>query len=251
MNTSETRACTVGELAERFQLTVRTLHHWESVGLLTPQRSEGGHRIYGPVEQARVRDTLVLRELGLPLEDVRRALDEPSGFDLAAFLAAEADRLSDQIAHLETRRSGIRALQEASGPDVDPRTLLGAIERVAEAFMQLTPDQMRRIEAINAALSDDHLSDLTRRGNAVLRELKDLHAAGATAEAPEVLDAAARSRDLLLETTGGDFELTLVLERMSLQPGFGDGFAGVEAFDDIQRSWLRDAVSHLPRHRTG
>lgn len=246
MNTTGIRAWTVGELAEHFELTVRTLHHWESVGLLTPQRSEAGHRIYGPVEQGRVRDTLVLRELGLPLEDVRRALDEPSGFDLGTFLAEEAERLSDQIAHLERRRSGLRALQEACGPDVGPRTLLGALERVAVALTQLSPGQMRRLEAINEALSDEHLSELTRRGNAVLCELKELHAAGAPADAPEVLDAAARSRELLIETTGGDLEMAVTLERMSLQAGFGDGFDGVETIDETQRSWLRDAVSHLP-----
>jgi MerR family transcriptional regulator, thiopeptide resistance regulator len=66
----------VGELAQRAGLTVRTLHHWDEIGLLSPSmRSEAGHRWYGEADVARLQQILSLRQLGLGLERIREALD--------------------------------------------------------------------------------------------------------------------------------------------------------------------------------
>ncbi|CAB4541502.1 unannotated protein [freshwater metagenome] len=70
-------------------MTVRTLHHDESIGLIGPaRRNASGYRLYGPTDIERLYRVRALRQLGLLLEEIRRALDEPTT-DLAATLAAQ------------------------------------------------------------------------------------------------------------------------------------------------------------------
>ena len=70
----------VGELARRTGLTVRTLHHYDEIGLLRPsQHMVSGHRLYTAADVARLQRVLSLRQLGFGLEEVRQCLDQPSG----------------------------------------------------------------------------------------------------------------------------------------------------------------------------
>src|SRR3990167_6381584 len=66
----------VGDLARRTGLTVRTLHHYDEIGLLKPSgRSESGYRLYSRADVARLHGIQALRHLGLPLADIAAMLD--------------------------------------------------------------------------------------------------------------------------------------------------------------------------------
>src|SRR3954462_7931656 len=85
----------VGELASASGLTVRTLHHWDEIGLLQPaERSAAGHRRYSSADVERLYRIVALRRLGLPLEQVGAAL-EVEGPDLTAAVAAHLLRVRD------------------------------------------------------------------------------------------------------------------------------------------------------------
>lgn len=80
----------VGELAEAAGMTVRTLHHYEQIGLLVPAtRTSGDHRLYGEADVERLYRIRALRGLGMSLEDIRAALDNRSV--LADVLRAHLD----------------------------------------------------------------------------------------------------------------------------------------------------------------
>ena len=69
---------TVGELAEVSGVTVRTLHHYDEIGLLVPSvRSAAGYRIYTDGEVDRLQVILTYRELGLGLDEIAAAIDTP------------------------------------------------------------------------------------------------------------------------------------------------------------------------------
>ena len=69
-------ALKVGELARRTGLTVRTLHHYDEIGLLRPSlHTEAGYRLYTPRDVARLQQVLSLRALGFSLEETRACLD--------------------------------------------------------------------------------------------------------------------------------------------------------------------------------
>src|SRR6266700_4744401 len=72
------RTWKVGALAKATGLTVRTLHHYDEIGLLHPStRLAGGHRLYDADDVARLYRIIRLRQLGLPLSQVADVLAEP------------------------------------------------------------------------------------------------------------------------------------------------------------------------------
>ena len=72
-------ALTVGELAKLTGVTVRTLHHYDGLGLVVPSdRSRAGYRLYGDADVLRLQQVLIYRELGLALDDIAAVLDDPA-----------------------------------------------------------------------------------------------------------------------------------------------------------------------------
>ena len=94
---------TVHEVSELAGVSVRTLHHYDAIGLLPPTRlTEAGYRLYDDTALARLQTILLFRELEFPLKDIRQILDDPR-FDRAA-------ALEDQIRLLELRRERLGRL---------------------------------------------------------------------------------------------------------------------------------------------
>jgi DNA-binding transcriptional MerR regulator len=116
-------ALTVGQVAERFAMTVRTLHHYDEIGLLRPsRRSTAGYRLYTDSDITRLQHVVVYRRLGFALEDIAVVLDDP-GADVSAHLRRQRDavmfrldELSDLVVAidraLEAEMSGIRLTRE-------------------------------------------------------------------------------------------------------------------------------------------
>ena len=108
----------VGEVAALAGITVRTLHHYDRIGLLSPSgRTSAGYRQYAPADLDRLHSVLLYRGLGFPLEEVATLLDDPSA-DPAEHLRRQhrllldrLDRTSAMVAavekELEARAMGI------------------------------------------------------------------------------------------------------------------------------------------------
>jgi DNA-binding transcriptional MerR regulator len=114
---------TVGQVAEELGVTVRTLHHYDEIGLLHPsERSAAGYRLYTRADLERLQNIVVYRRLGFPLEEIGELLDA-SGADLESHLrrqrAAVTSRL-DELAGLvvaidralEKEMSGLKLTKE-------------------------------------------------------------------------------------------------------------------------------------------
>jgi MerR family transcriptional regulator, thiopeptide resistance regulator len=100
----------VKEAAKIAGVSVRTLRHYDEIGLLKPkQRSGAGYRLYGDAELLRLQQILIGRELGLPLEEIRRTLDDPS-FDQRRALTAQRRLL---VGRAESTAAMIRAVDAA------------------------------------------------------------------------------------------------------------------------------------------
>jgi DNA-binding transcriptional MerR regulator len=119
---------TVGQVAEHFAVTVRTLHHYDEIGLLCPsRRSAAGYRLYSDADITRLRHVVVYRRLGFSLEEIAVVLDDPD---------------ADVSAHLRRQRDAVMSrLDELSG-------LVVAIDRALEAEMsgiQLTREEQKEL----------------------------------------------------------------------------------------------------------
>lgn len=99
---------TVGQIAEMAGITVRTLHHYDEIGLIQPsQRSESGYRLYDATAIDRLQEVLFFRELDFGLEDIRAILDQPTYERTQALhhqrslLKGKADRIRSLIDAIE------------------------------------------------------------------------------------------------------------------------------------------------------
>ncbi|WP_104202859.1 MerR family transcriptional regulator [Billgrantia saliphila] len=88
----------IGELAKRSGLTIRTLHHYDDIGLLVPStRSEAGYRLYSRRDIARLHRIQALRSLGVSLADIGDLLDRPEP-PLANIVERQIGMLEERIA---------------------------------------------------------------------------------------------------------------------------------------------------------
>ena len=70
---------TVGQVADELGVTVRTLHHYDEIGLLHPsERTPAGYRLYTAEDLERLQNIVVYRRLGFPLEEIGELLDASS-----------------------------------------------------------------------------------------------------------------------------------------------------------------------------
>jgi DNA-binding transcriptional MerR regulator len=91
---------TVGSLARLAGVTVRTLHHYDEIGLVAPAgRTESGYRTYGSAEVERLQEVLFFRELGFPLETIRDVVGLP-GYTRAGVLRRQREMLEARAEHV-------------------------------------------------------------------------------------------------------------------------------------------------------
>jgi DNA-binding transcriptional MerR regulator len=175
---------TVGQAAALVGLSVRTLHHWDTVGLVRPSdRTLAGYRVYSTDDIARIHRVLVYRELGLPLAEIGVLLDDPD-VDGREHLSRQRAQLTERIAHLQTMVHAVDLMLAASksgmtltpeeqveifGTDWQPGWVQEAEDRWGDTKQwaqyvdrtgALTPDDWRQVaadtEALNAELAAAH-----------------------------------------------------------------------------------------------
>jgi DNA-binding transcriptional MerR regulator len=104
---------TVGAVARMSGVTVRTLHHYDEIGLLHPSaRSENGYRRYADADLERLQRILFYRELGFGLDDISRVLTD-DGSDTIGHLRRQHAMLRDRIGRLERMAAAVEKAMEA------------------------------------------------------------------------------------------------------------------------------------------
>jgi MerR family transcriptional regulator, thiopeptide resistance regulator len=217
-------ALKVGELARRTGLTIRTLHHYDEIGLLKPSlHTEAGHRLYTAGDVARLQQVISLRQLGFSLEQVCDCLDLP-GFSPLEVIRLHVARLREQIEMqraLCERLEALAAHFDAAG-EVSAEEFLQTIEGMTMIENYYTPEQLealrkRREEAAAAGV------DLARQGQADWAELLEQYRVEmekGTDPADPKLQALEKRRQALVNAfSGGDAGIEQSLKRLWTEQG--------------------------------
>lgn len=122
---------------------MRTLHHYDEIGLLTPTRSAAGHRRYTESDLACLTQVVALRSLGLSLDEIRRCLDD--GEALAATLTRQLRELELRVARATALRDRLATvvaqLQSGRNPDHnDLMTLIGDTKMITEGKTKIVEE---------------------------------------------------------------------------------------------------------------
>ncbi|HST43534.1 MAG TPA: MerR family transcriptional regulator [Conexibacter sp.] len=135
---------TVGEVARMASVSVRTLHHYDEIGLLVPSdRSEAGYRLYSAADLQRLRQILFYRALEFGLDEIGRILSEPD--------AAAEDHLRAQHRLLRARRARDEALLHAIEHEMEARQM----------GISLTPEE--QLEVFGTAQFAEHAAEAEQR----------------------------------------------------------------------------------------
>jgi len=200
----------IGELARRTGLTVRTMHHYDAIGLLSPaERSDGGHRVYGDADVRRLYRIVSLRSLGFPLEAIAAALDR-DGFDARTAVEEHLHGLEDQIERDRALRRTLRSLLDRLGTD----DFLTTIEEMTMHQRYYTPEQLEQLETRRRDLGDRAIKDVEREWGEIFATLRAEMEAGTDPADPRLRPIAERGRELVAMFTGGDPRIKQSLSEM-------------------------------------
>jgi DNA-binding transcriptional MerR regulator len=181
----------IGELAEACGVTVRALHHYDSIGLLSAGiRTPSGHRRYTEQDLRRLYRIRALQMLGLPLADVGQALDATD--DTLTSLRA---LLEQQLAHMRRHMDEVQALERRLGDLLSrldepamPTTeqFLSTLEMITMLEKHFTPEQRQDLADRRTELGADRIEQAKRRWTALVEEGLGYATAGAPVSGPEV-----------------------------------------------------------------
>lgn len=195
----------IGELASRAGLTVRALHHYDSIGLLCPSaRTDAGYRLYNRDDVARLHQIQALRRFGVALSDIGSLLADP-GSRLPAIVDQQIAALTRQIAQASTLRDQLARLKRQLADREEPELAawLTTLELMNMYDKYFTKEQLARLPYFNG---DQHSIAQWQDMVARMQALKD----GGTPATSKTAQALAHEWMAMLERdTGGDIELML------------------------------------------
>lgn len=129
-------AMTVSEVARLAKVSVRTLHHYDELGILSPAaRSEAGYRLYDDGDLDRLQEILFFKELGFRLDEIADLVSDPA-IDRATALRMQQDLLIEKTLKLEAMLAAVERELEAleAGNPMDK-------EEMFEVFGDFDPDE--------------------------------------------------------------------------------------------------------------
>ncbi|WP_330331177.1 MerR family transcriptional regulator [Streptomyces sp. NBC_00536] len=193
----------VGQVAGFARVTVRTLHHYDEIGLLSPSgRSGAGHRRYDDGDLDRLQRILFYRELGFPLDEVAALLDDPDA-DPQEHLRRQHALLSERIGTLQRMAAAVERAMEARTMSIKLTP-----EEKFEVFGDFDPDEHAAeveerwggTEAYeesarrSAGYTKEDWKRITAEAEDISRRLAELLDAGVSAESGRAMDLAEEHR---------------------------------------------------------
>ncbi len=206
----------VGELARRTGLSVRTLHHYDEIGLLSPaRRTATGHRLYGRDEIRRLQQIRSLRQLGFSLEEIRECLDG-RGYTLERVVDLHVAVLDEQIEQQRRLRSRLEMLAGflRSSEPVSVEDLIKTIEVMTMTDKYYTTEQLERLNDRRRIVGDKRIQGAQAEWRELFEKFGSAMEAGIDPAGEAVQALARKAKSLIDEFTGGDPSIQRSLTNM-------------------------------------
>jgi DNA-binding transcriptional MerR regulator len=202
----------VHEFAEVAGVTVRTLHHYDKLGLLEPRRTAAGYRVYTLRDLERLEQIVALKFLGLPLKQVQHLLDRKDALQLPEALRMQRGVLEEKRRLLERAISAIEDAEKVleSGKPADAALLKKIIEVIE---MQNGAEVMKKYfsEEAWAKWKQRHAPWPSEKWLELFRDVETALGKKEDPSGKKAQALAERWVRLRLEDTGGDVEIQIGL----------------------------------------
>ena len=225
---------TVGEVAKKMHVTVRTLQHYDREGLLPPAAiSEGGRRLYTDRDLIKLHQILSLKHLGFSLDDIKNRLipmDTPR--EMAAVLAQQAaavqrkiDSLSESLRELEALRTEVLQMQSVDFKKY--ADIIVNLQMKNDYYWLIKHFDDQLLDHIRGHFDRNSGLDFMDRFTQLQNEAMRLQDEGIPADSEEAQAFAEVYWNMITEFTGGDMSLLpKLVEFGQLDHGFSNAFIG-------------------------
>jgi MerR family transcriptional regulator, thiopeptide resistance regulator len=188
----------VGELAKRVGLTVRTLHHYDQIGLFSPTRiTESGHRLYTDEDMRVLQQILTLKQLGFSLEEIKRLITNPD-FDPMEVLHMQLSKLQQQIDTLAELKERVQQIHDhlRLGTTATSEQFMMAMRLMnMTQSPHFNPEQVELLRSRYLSMGSDETINGYATGRQLLDEFRAYLGQGKLPIDPDVLALARRWKD--------------------------------------------------------
>ena len=229
----------VGDLSKKSGLTVRTLHHYDSIGLLSPSlRSSTGTRNYGHSDLIRLHRIQALKHLGYSLAEIRRNLDEPD-IDPRQIIATQIEALREQsrrAQELSERLEYIHAHLKGGG-ETAASDWLNLLEMMMMYKNTLTEAEMKSLRNPK----EGKVSEISEQWIRLVAEADLAIASKMPIESEEAQALSWRWIKLVIAMTSNNAMLASKLKGMQERESRAQEILGI---DPVKFTWIGQAFAH-------
>lgn len=240
----QNRTWKVGELSKLTGLTIRTLHHYDEIGLLSPiSRTSSGHRLYDEGDIIKLQQIMSLKELDFSLDKIKEFLENPE-YNPKEIIEMQIERLNQEIKLKEELKSQLHELWEVfhSWRKPNLEQFINSIELIKNQKKYFTQEQItlikRQYNELNNNEADKYASSWGELISSFQREMEK----ETPVDNPTVVDLARKWKEAMDFFTGGDTEIISSAERYytdNPHAAKGSGISG-ELY-----KYMKDALANI------
>lgn len=239
------------EFAKRAGVTIRALHHYDRLGLLTPSgRTAAGYRLYTDRDLVRLEQIVALKFIGFPLSQIRELLSRKD-LDVLSALREQRRIITHKREHLERAICAIERAERAlaSGETSDWESFRKIIEVIQ---MQTRKEWMKKyyteeqLENLRKHWSPEVQAESERGWKELARDVEAAIASGQTPQSDTGRKLAGRRQQLLDMFTGGDPGIAASLQKLYAdKANWPESFK--QPFSDAVKRFLCEAAEELEK----
>ncbi len=206
----------IGELAKMTGLTVRALHHYDEIGLLSPSyRTQAGHRLYQEKDIQKLQEIMLLQLMRFSLAEIKICL-EGNELSLQDMAKAHLNRLQNEMQSQKALYNRIESIVEAL--DYQPTLSIdSAIETIKAIVMYekyYTPEQIETLKLRQRKMSKEELAQGQAAWETLFNEFETAFNAKKELTDPSVIKLGQKANALIQEFTGGNPEMEKSFQKM-------------------------------------
>ncbi|MCH5585339.1 MerR family transcriptional regulator [Shimazuella sp. AN120528] len=235
----------VGELAKQTGLTVRTLHHYDQIGLFSPsQYSDTGHRLYAEMDIVKLQQILSLKQLGFSLDEIKEAMENPN-FDPIKVIKMQLESVKEHIRLQEELRSRLEGIYKLLHAQQEVKTeqfikLIEVIQMSVEKYF--TQAQLEEMKNQTAQWSPEKRQQIENEWKELIANVQEEMKKNTPPESPTAVKLAKRWKELTNMFTGGDMEIVQAAERFHAENA---GNALQYGVDKELYQYIKTAMAHI------
>ncbi len=226
-------------------MSVRTLHHYDEIGLLSPSgRTGSGHRLYSAGDVLRLERIRSLRALGLSLEEIRGCLEDP-GFSVRRVVELRVSGLKEEIRlrqellrRLEAVAARLRPGEEEVPADELVETAMEVIEMSEKIEKYYTREQLEALERRRQEVGEERIRAVEAEWAGLMEEVRREMEANTDLADERVQRLASRWMGLVGEFTGGD---------PGIERSLGNMWHQEETIHGIDTAEMRSMMEYISR----